>query len=51
MKELERLEADITNINSNISIEKLIENYINFKVKLESLKVKNEEYKLKIEYL
>ena len=51
LKELEKLESDITNINTNISIEKLIENYISFKMKLQSLKVKNEEFKLKIEYL
>lgn len=51
LKELEKLESEITNINTNISIEKLIENYISFKMKLQSLKIKNEEFKLKIEYL
>ena len=51
LKDLQKLESDITNINSNISIEKLIDNYIEFKMKLNSIKLKNEDFKLKIEYL
>jgi hypothetical protein len=49
--ELAKLESDITNINTNISIEKLIENYIDFKLKLNRIKTTNEDFKLKIEYL
>ena len=41
LKDLQKLESDITNINSNISIEKLIDNYVEFKMKLNSIKLKN----------
>ena len=51
LSELAKLESDITNINTNISIEKLIENYIDFKLKLNRIKTTNEDFKLKIEYL
>ena len=51
LKDLSKMETDITDINTNISIEKLIDNYIEFKMKLESIKNKNNDYKLKIDYL
>lgn len=51
VRELAHLETEITNINTNISIEKLIEKYIDFKLKLNRIKTNNEDYKLKIEYL
>ena len=51
LRDLEKLESEITNINTNISIEKIIDNYIQFKIKLNSIRTKNEDFKLKIEYL
>jgi hypothetical protein len=51
LRELAKLESEITNINTNISIEKLIDNYIEFKTKLENVRIKNDDFKLKIEYL
>jgi hypothetical protein len=51
LSDLAKLESEITNINTNISIEKLIDNYIEFKTKLENVKIKNNDFKLKIEYL
>lgn len=51
LRDLEKLNTDLTNINTTISIEKLIDNYIEFKTKLSQIKSKNEDFKLKIEYL
>lgn len=51
LRDLAKLESEITNTNTNISIEKLIDNYIEFKTKLENVKNKNDDFKLKIEYL
>ena len=51
IQDIDKLNTDLTNINTTISIEKLIDNYIDFKNKLSLLKSKNEEFKLKIDYL
>jgi len=51
IQEINKLNTNLTNINTNINIEKLIENYIDFKEKLSLLKTKNEDFKLKIDYL
>lgn len=51
IKDIDKLNTDLANINTTISIEKLIDNYIEFKNKLSLLKTKNEEFKLKIDYL
>jgi hypothetical protein len=51
LRDLEKLNIELTNINTSIPIEKLIENYIQFKIKLSSIKSKNEDFKLKSEYL
>ena len=48
---IDKLNTELTNINTNISVEKLIDNYIMFKQKISLLKTKNEEFKLKIDYL
>ena len=49
--DLDKLNNELVNLNSNIPLEKLIDNYLIFKQKLLSLKTKNEEFKLKIDYL
>jgi len=51
IQDIDKLNTELTNINTNISIEKLIDNYIIFKQKISLLKSKNEEFKLKIDYL
>jgi hypothetical protein len=51
IQDIDKLNTELTNINTNISIEKLIDNYIMFKQKISLLKSKNEEFKLKIDYL
>jgi len=51
IQEINKLNTNLTNINTNINIEKLIENYIDYKEKLSLLKIKNEDFKLKIDYL
>lgn len=50
LENLKKLESDLINIDS-LSIEKLIENYIVFKMKLNKIKIRNEDFKLKIDYL
>ena len=50
LENISRLESDLIK-NDSTSIENLIENYINFKMKIDSIKIKNEDFKLKIEYL
>ena len=50
LENLKKLESDLINIDS-LSIEKLIENYIVFKMKLNKIKIRNEDFKLKLEYL
>ena len=50
LENLMKLESDLINIDS-LSIEKLIENYIVFKMKLNKIKIRNEDFKLKIDYL
>jgi hypothetical protein len=51
IEDIDKLNTELTNMNTNISVEKLIDNYILFKQKLSLLKTKNEEFKLKIDYL
>ena len=54
MSDLKKLESDISeliNINTNIPIEKLIDNYILFKDKINSIRINNEKFKMTIQYL
>ena len=51
IQDIDKLNTELTNINTNMSVEKLIDDYIIFKNKLSLLKSKNEEFKLKIDYL
>ena len=52
--DLKKLDSDISelnNINTNIPIEKLIDNYILFKDKINSIRTNNEKFKMTIQYL
>ncbi len=51
LKDLEKLEKDLGNFSQSDSIEKLIDTYIKFKTKLDSVKTNNNDFKLSIEYL
>ena len=51
LADISKLEYDITNINSSISLENLIDNYIDYIKKINSIKIQNEEFRLSIEYL
>ncbi len=51
LKDLEKLEKDVTHFSKSDSIEKLIESYVKFKTKLDSVKTNNDDFKLSIEYL
>jgi hypothetical protein len=54
LKELEIMDTDINkliNISNSNSIENLIDVYLKFKMKLNAIKIKNDNYKLSIEYL
>lgn len=50
LENLKKLESDSFS-SETLSIEKLIENYIIFNNKLNSIRIKNEDFKLKLEYL
>ena len=54
LKELEIMDTDINkhiNISNSNSIENLIDVYLKFKMKLGAIKLKNNNFKLSIEYL
>jgi hypothetical protein len=54
LKELEIMDTDINkliNISNSNSIENLIDVYLKFKMKLSAIKIKNDNFKLSIEYL
>ncbi len=54
LKELETMDTDINkliNISNSNSIENLIDVYLKFKMKLSAIKIKNDNFKLSIEYL
>jgi len=54
LKDLETMDTDINkliNISNSNSIENLIDVYLKFKLKLNAIKVKNDNFKLSIEYL
>ena len=54
LKELEIMDTDINrliNISNSNSIENLIDVYLKFKMKLGAIKLKNDNFKLSIEYL
>jgi hypothetical protein len=54
LKELEIMDNDINkliNISNSNSIENLIDVYLKFKMKLNAIKIKNDNFKLSIEYL
>lgn len=54
LKELEIMDTDINkliNISGSNSIENLIDVYLKFKMKLNTIKLKNDNFKLSIEYL
>ena len=54
LKDLEEMDTDINkliNINNSNSIESLIDVYLKFKMKLGAIKLKNDNFKLSIEYL
>lgn len=50
LENLKKLESDSFS-SETLSIEKLIDNYIIFNNKLNSIRIKNEDFRLKIEYL
>jgi len=54
LKELEKLESELTqlsNLTNLNSIENLLDKYINFKTKINAIKIKNDDFKLSIDYL
>jgi len=54
LKELEKLESELTqlsNLTNSNSIENLLDKYINFKTKINAIKIKNDDFKLSIDYL
>ena len=54
LKDLEQMDTDINkliNITNSNSIENLIDVYLKFKMKLSAIKIKNDNFKLSIEYL
>lgn len=51
LREIENLEKEINNFSQSESIETLIDKYIEFHSKLNLIKIKNNDFKLSIEYL